>query len=214
MIVLRTCLCCGTEFQVPNHRASKAKYCSVNCSGIASRAAANVVCTTCGKPFHIKKYQLERYSRNMGVFCSRECARVAKIDFMSGENNHQYGLKGKLNASYKGDEVPKKNNNLTEILVYNPDHPRANRDGRVPKHRLIAEMNAEFFGLHFFDSDGVRYFLKSGYIVHHKDGNHNNNDISNLEILTRGEHTSLHNKIKPMEHDRKTGRFVKRNELE
>lgn len=29
-------------------------------------------------------------------------------------------------------------------------------------------------------------------IVHHKDGNPSNNDISNLQIMTLEEHTSLH----------------------
>ena len=31
-------------------------------------------------------------------------------------------------------------------------------------------------------------------IIHHIDGNKHNNDISNLEILLRGEHTKRHNK--------------------
>lgn len=52
--------------------------------------------------------------------------------------------------------------------------------------------------------------LKEGYVVHHKDGNHNNNDVRNLEILTRGEHTSIHNKLDPMDRDEESGRFIKR----
>lgn len=35
--------------------------------------------------------------------------------------------------------------------------------------------------------------LKNNEIVHHKDMNKLNNDISNLEVLTRSEHTKLHN---------------------
>lgn len=34
--------------------------------------------------------------------------------------------------------------------------------------------------------------LRSDEIVHHKDHNRANNDISNLEIMTRAEHTRLH----------------------
>lgn len=31
-------------------------------------------------------------------------------------------------------------------------------------------------------------------VIHHKDGNYENNDISNLQKMTHGEHVSLHNK--------------------
>lgn len=34
--------------------------------------------------------------------------------------------------------------------------------------------------------------IPKGYIVHHKDGNSNNNTIENLEILTNKEHMQLH----------------------
>lgn len=34
--------------------------------------------------------------------------------------------------------------------------------------------------------------LPKGWVVHHKDGNGHNNDISNLQAMSRGEHTALH----------------------
>jgi len=33
-----------------------------------------------------------------------------------------------------------------------------------------------------------------GFVVHHKDGDYTNNDISNLEIMTQSKHVALHNK--------------------
>ena len=39
--------------------------------------------------------------------------------------------------------------------------------------------------LHFGD-------VPEGYVVHHKDGNPHNNDISNLEIMQRAEHSRMH----------------------
>jgi hypothetical protein len=38
--------------------------------------------------------------------------------------------------------------------------------------------------------------IPKGMVVHHKDGNRKNNDISNLVLMTRGEHSKLHNKDK------------------
>ena len=40
--------------------------------------------------------------------------------------------------------------------------------------------------------------LTSGEIIHHKDGNKLNNDISNLEILTQSEHNRRHNELSNM----------------
>lgn len=47
-------------------------------------------------------------------------------------------------------------------------------------HRFIAEQQI------------VKRPLRTDEVVHHKDGNHENNDISNLEILTPAEHTKKH----------------------
>lgn len=34
--------------------------------------------------------------------------------------------------------------------------------------------------------------IPKGYVIHHLDGDGHNNDISNLALMTRGEHTTLH----------------------
>ena len=39
--------------------------------------------------------------------------------------------------------------------------------------------------------DGEKY-LKPEYVVHHIDGNRRNNEVSNLVVMTRNEHTQLH----------------------
>lgn len=35
--------------------------------------------------------------------------------------------------------------------------------------------------------------ITKGEVVHHKDGNKLNNDLSNLQLMARGDHTRLHN---------------------
>ena len=127
---------------------------------------------------------------------------------MSGEGNHQFGLKGKLNSSFKGIEIIRHNHNIDDILVYDPAHPFADKDGRVKKHRLLVEQNYKLFDKKFFIKEGGRIILKKEYQVHHKDGNHDNNDINNLEVLTRSEHSSIHSKEKEIIRDTQTGRII------
>lgn len=61
-------------------------------------------------------------------------------------------------------------------------------------HRFIAEQQI------------VKRPLGSNEVVHHKDGNHANNDISNLEILTPSEHTREHS---PMMLARRWGKVAR-----
>lgn len=77
------------------------------------------------------------------------------------------------------------------------------RRGSIPKsakgarytllHRLVVE---KFIG---------RKLLRSE-IIHHKDGNKQNNDISNLEITSHREHAKTHFKTRKI--DNKTGRLL------
>lgn len=60
-----------------------------------------------------------------------------------------------------------------------PLHPNRNRGGYVAEHRLVVEKQ-------------IGRYLNSTEQVHHKDFDKTNNDITNLEILTRSEHLRLH----------------------
>lgn len=209
MLTERFCQICGAKFFVPHWREHSAKYCSPNCRQVGLRAKDNVVCAHCGKPFHLKDSHLKNGGQRMGHFCSRTCLNEYRKVWFRGENNHQFGLKGELNSSYKGAELPSKNNNVVDIFVYEPERVDANKRGRVSKHRLIVEHNWERFNPDAFIAVNGQHILKRGYSVHHIDGDHNNNDLSNLAVLTRGEHTRLHNQQKHIVRDMKTGRIIK-----
>jgi len=60
-----------------------------------------------------------------------------------------------------------------------PDHPKANAYGFVPQHRLVVERHQG-------------RILPSNIDVHHKDHDKLNNDIQNLQCMTRSKHISLH----------------------
>lgn len=209
-MVTKICENCGASFEVIKSRENTARFCCRACADEFKRKNQDLNCTCdwCGKKFHLKPSAITRYKRTMGIYCSKECMNKAKVDFMKGENNHQYGLKGELNASFKGEEITHKNHDVVDIYVYDPSHPYANSNGRVVKHRLVVEQNHELFNDDFFDIINDRYVLKKIYSVHHKDHDHSNNEVSNLEILTRSEHTKEHNKNKQIIKDSKTGRIT------
>ena len=211
------CICkiCGkTDYLIDTKKFPK-DFCSYKCYEEWQKwnKTPNCRCVICKKEMYIKPSRLKRIKN--GITCSLDCANKLKSIYMTGEGNHQYGLKGELNSSFKGKETIEHNHNIDDIMVYDPTHPYANDSGRVKKHRLLVEQNHKLFDDKFFLEKGGRIVLKREYQVHHKDGNHNNNDINNLEILTRSEHTSIHNKEKEIIRDslgRITG-VVKQGEL-
>lgn len=205
-MINKICEHCGSGFQVINSRKN-AKFCCRKCSDESKKGNPNVQCSYCGKEFHIKMYQIERYKRTMGFFCSRQCQNEFRKTWFCDENNHQYGLKGELNSSFKGKTITHKNHNIIDTYVYKPNHPFANKDGRVLRHHLIVEQNSDRFDKKFFIEIDNNLYLNKYYSVHHKDNNHGNDSIENLEILTRSQHTAIHNKNRKIVRDN-NGRIV------
>lgn len=210
MKVKKICQQCGKEYEVPHWRTQKSKYCGVDCQRNSLKAKPNVECTICGKPFHLKQSHIDSCKGDFGFCCSKKCfAKVQKIR-MSGSGNHQYGLKGSLNASFKNDILKKNNNGLCEMMVYIGDwYVKPTQNGRISEHRYVVELNHDFFQSYFFEKIGDWYYLKDGYEVHHKDFNHSNNNLSNLQILTKSEHVRLHNIARPRERNKENGQFIK-----
>src|ERR1700675_2116234 len=66
------------------------------------------------------------------------------------------------------------------FAVLCPEHPAAWKNGYVYVHRVTAELVSG-------------RFLEPDEIVHHKDGNRQNNYPDNLEIMKRWKHSAHHN---------------------
>lgn len=164
------------------------------------KAEDNVICEICGKSFHRKPSALKRYKHHT---CSKECLNKLKSILYSGEGNHQYGLKGELNASFKGEYTIKRNVNQIDIWKYVPTHPYCNRSGRVKLHRWIVEQNYTKFNPKYFEVIDDQIVLRKDSYVHHIDGNHDNNDINNLLPVTKAEHRSIHNNEQVIVRDNK-----------
>jgi len=89
--------------------------------------------------------------------------------------------KGSDSWSWKGG---RRVNSAGYVEVFLPGHHRARGNGYVFEHILVAEKT---LGRKLTDDEEV----------HHKDGNKKNNSPDNLQVLTKSQHTILHNKSKP-----------------
>jgi len=190
ILEIRKCSVCEKEIQIRHLDRMERKdvFCSKKCEGEYRKASFNVTCDICGKTFHKKNSRIKKSSHN---FCSRACKAIYNSESMSGKNNHQYGLLGNKNASWKSD---KKVTNYGYIKIRSLNHPFRDIDGFVFEHRLIAE-------IYLLDDEnsitieGFKY-LNPKLVVHHADKNKTNNDVSNLKIMSKSDHMSLHKRKK------------------
>lgn len=83
--------------------------------------------------------------------------------------------RGAANPNWRGGVIRSKG----YVFIRRPDHPNAARNGYVAAHRLAG---AEKLGRP----------LLSFEEAHHIDGNKENNDPSNIEVVRRGPHQRLH----------------------
>lgn len=68
---------------------------------------------------------------------------------------------------------------MNRVYVYAPEHPHATDHGYVLRYRLLME-------------NALGRQLSSSELVHHRDGNTLNDQLENLEILSRSDHERLH----------------------
>lgn len=166
----------------------------------------NCECFVCGKKMHRKPYWLNRAKHH--VYCSQECHYIDKHRYMTGEGNHQYGLKGEKNASFQGG---RKKNRFGYWQVQCIGHPFARGSSSyVLEHRLVAEKYL-LTDENSVEINGKRY-LNPEYHVHHKNFDRTDNRPENLQVMTKSEHQSLHEKMRnPSKPRDQYGRFIKQN---
>ena len=191
------CIICGREnYEIDTKKFPK-DFCSYKCYEEWQKwhKEPNCECSMCHRKMYLKPSRLKRVKN--GVTCSKECANKLKSEYMKGENNHQFGLIGDKNASFKGTEIESE---FGYILEYVPEHPFPHDKGikgsRVFQHRLVIEANSEKFDSKYFIIIDNKKYLKPEYSVHHINENRKDNRLENLQILTKGEHTSIHNREK------------------
>ena len=81
-------------------------------------------------------------------------------------------------------------------------------EGKMPPIEIVNDTQKKFVGLKFYKKKSTNYCcavslhrfiwiyfnseIPDGYDIHHRDFNHDNNDISNLELVTKEEHKNIH----------------------
>lgn len=191
--VLTICENCGIEFYCQNFRIRKYKhhFCCKKCRSeyIISHRKLNCTCDWCGQKFYRIPSQIEHNKRFNA--CSRECEKNLRRQLMTGENNHQYGIRGSANATWKSDE---RINNAGYRLIRKPNHPYANCDGFVYEHRLVAEEKL-LTDENSVEIDGVKYLSKD-FQVHHCNFNRSDNSVDNLRVMPAHVHMSYHSLLR------------------
>lgn len=205
-----SCSHCGKTMEVLKQRKEKYNnfFCSKECQSAYRKADDNVDCPVCHKKFHVKPSVL---TKRKNICCSLACANKLRESTMLGDKNHQFGLKGELNSSFKSDF---RITNYGYAAVRDILHPFRNGDDMVLVHRLIMEqhlIDTEPDSPYLVNVDGYsRLFLDPDVVVHHKDENKFNNTIDNLICMVLSDHTTIHNYTKHFQRST-DGRFVKIN---
>ena len=110
----------------------------------------------------------KRTLKRVGLICSKE----TRIKISNSK-------KGNKNPQWKGGCLVDSRN---RILILKHDHPNSNAKGYVFEHRLIAEK-------------ALGRYLKSNEVVHHINGDTQDNRNINLLVCETGYHHSLHRKM-------------------
>lgn len=177
---VKICIACGKEFEIERWRLkdkSRGKYCSVKCSSTRTGEFSKnwkggkqtIKCIGCGKPF-------KEWSHVGQRFCSHRC-------FLDNDNV------GQRLAHLASQRVGEKHPNWKGgrrvvgggyILVKSNQTPSVRRNGYILEHRLVME-------------NKTGKYLNPNEIVHHIDGNVQNNSVENLLLLEdQSEHMILH----------------------
>lgn len=126
-------------------------------------------CQKCKKIFEKPKWRIRETEKKGSIyhFCSTNCYK----EYRKG-NNHPL---------YKGGRW------ITSdgyIRIIKSKHPEADKSGCILEHRYLVEKK-------------IGRYLKYGEVVHHIDGDRQNNNIDNLMLFNNhSEHIKFHTKIK------------------
>ncbi|MGE7843906.1 HNH endonuclease [Lysinibacillus sp. NPDC093712] len=169
-----TCAICNKVENKNPCDARRYKTCSLECRGGYSKQILSTSlekeCEICGELFKVKK---SHFSKRFTCGGSCKYLRIAK-------NHKAKGLRGESCHKWKGGRFV---HETGYVFIHAPENAMANSRGYVREHRLVM---ANYLGRP----------LERDEIVHHIDGNKENNDVSNLQLMDNSTHAKLHNDLR------------------
>lgn len=119
----------------------------------------------------LRRFNIPVRKRNE-MQAGRHHSEASKRKIGMAHKGKNYGFVGQNHPCWKGGKVILPDG---YIIIKKPDHPHVHKNGYVLEHRLVMEKH-------------LGRYLKPKEVVHHKDGNKGNNDISNLCLTIREKH--------------------------
>ena len=96
------------------------------------------LCSYCGKEFNAKPSYL---AKTKNACCSMECSNKLRKEIYKGENNPNFKNRGRNSKFFKGDRIIQNG----YYMLYIPEHPYSNKNGRIREHRYLAEKYLELY---------------------------------------------------------------------
>lgn len=189
------CDWCGKIFERKRAVIHDRNYCSRACLGRANAERFRIQslenCSNCGKEF---EYRGHHRGRNKHFFCCKECS---------------YAFKSKkiyVPCDWCGELIYKKRTDVSrsqhhfcdtdcyvDFINFGKAGAKNQRVAGTIVYRKLAEMK-------------IGRPIRENEEVHHIDGNHVNNSVKNLDIVTVSEHAKIHAAKKGRD---ERGRFIK-----
>lgn len=126
------------------------------------------ICIVCGKII-----RAERFRRKESETMCKTCANRA----IAMHRKKREPMTGERNPAWKGGMIV----SWGYVYLRRPEHPMASKTGYVKRANLVWE-----------EHTGI--YPPKGMILHHKDGDKQNDCIENLELMAVSKHMSLHNR--------------------
>ena len=180
--IQKICTVCKSAFVIPICRDWRENECSSECKKEKRRILKEEKkknCMTCGVVFYPRLVQIVN---GHGNYCSVKCfhdgyERKERSKESRKKSSEAIKSSEKFQATIKrGLEKP----NALEISIRGGYRWIFNSEGKkVAEHKYLIELI-------------IGRKLTKNEVVHHKDRNKLNNDIDNLQLMTRSEHTKEH----------------------
>lgn len=179
--ITKKCTVCGVFFIIPKCRDWREHECSSDCKNkkrLIIKLKRERSCLVCNKKFFPRKIQIENGG---GKFCSMYCLHQSNIGNINSQETKDKRVKSFINSDYNRNRPKGENHPQYMDVIFRDGYRWAiNEQGnKMQEHRLIIEKH-------------IGRKLKSHEIVHHKDRNKVNNELDNLQIMTRSEHAKEH----------------------